>query len=308
MPGVGALLDALGAYSARHAARLDRLRRATFLLDYTLAAMCVLAPGGEGLEAAQGSGLELDVATGSGLDDGTPGDGGFALDPDPAGVCAGSRLPPHKEALAPGASGNGTAGVPGGLQQGLQGTSSGSGDERSGGSAGAAAAADLPGSGQAARGSKRKQRAGGVHMPEALANGHGAQDTGPEARVKRKRKEKRGAAAGAGASGQTPSAAARDQGLVMPTAELPARREREAAEPLDQPAGSVLGAGKARRRKLTGVSEHANGAPAKEARGGAEAVGAASVLKHGAGQAGKGNGKRVALAAKRRTESSIVLA
>ncbi len=44
IPGVGALLDGLAAYTQRHAQRLDRLRRAAALLDYTLGAMRVVAP------------------------------------------------------------------------------------------------------------------------------------------------------------------------------------------------------------------------------------------------------------------------
>ncbi len=44
VPGVGTLLDGLAAYTQRHMARLDRLLRATALLDYTLGAMRVVAP------------------------------------------------------------------------------------------------------------------------------------------------------------------------------------------------------------------------------------------------------------------------
>ncbi|GFH31067.1 WD_REPEATS_REGION domain-containing protein, partial [Haematococcus lacustris] len=41
------LTNALLAYSLRHAARVDRLLRSSFLLDYTLASMQVLSPEGE---------------------------------------------------------------------------------------------------------------------------------------------------------------------------------------------------------------------------------------------------------------------
>ena len=44
IPGVGALVDGLAAYTQRHAQRLDRLRRSAALLDYTLGAMRVVAP------------------------------------------------------------------------------------------------------------------------------------------------------------------------------------------------------------------------------------------------------------------------
>lgn len=302
VPGVGALLDALGAYSARHAARLDRLRRATFLLDYTLAAMRVVAPGGEGLEAIEGSGLGLDDATGLALDAAAAGDGGAALDLDPVWERAGLRLPPHEEGLARGASGDGTPGVPGEVERGLQGTSSGSGEERGGGGAGAAAAADLPGSGKAGRGSKRKQRAGGVHMPEALANGHGPEETGLEGRAKKKSKKKRGVGAGAAAGGQAPSAAAHSGAQVTPLVELSARREQKVAAPPDQSAGLGQGSSKARREKLTGGSAQANGAPAERARAAAEAVGAVRTLKREAAQTGKGSDKGVALVAQSRTK------
>ena len=44
IPGVAALLDGLSAYTQRHMARIDRLRRSVALLDYTLGAMHVVAP------------------------------------------------------------------------------------------------------------------------------------------------------------------------------------------------------------------------------------------------------------------------
>ncbi len=44
IPGVAALLDGLSAYTQRHMARIDRLRRSVALLDYTLGAMRVVAP------------------------------------------------------------------------------------------------------------------------------------------------------------------------------------------------------------------------------------------------------------------------
>lgn len=42
VPGIGALLDGFGAYTKRHFARVDRLMRSTFLLDYVLGSMKVL--------------------------------------------------------------------------------------------------------------------------------------------------------------------------------------------------------------------------------------------------------------------------
>ncbi|KDD75816.1 hypothetical protein H632_c487p0, partial [Helicosporidium sp. ATCC 50920] len=44
VPGVGPLLEALVAYSERHAARLERMHRASFVLDHVLEAARVLAP------------------------------------------------------------------------------------------------------------------------------------------------------------------------------------------------------------------------------------------------------------------------
>lgn len=48
VPGIGALLDGLAAYTQRHAARLDRLRRSVALLDYTLGSMHVVSPAADG--------------------------------------------------------------------------------------------------------------------------------------------------------------------------------------------------------------------------------------------------------------------
>ena len=39
IPGVGEIMEGLASYSQRHFARVDRLARSTYLLDYTLAAM-----------------------------------------------------------------------------------------------------------------------------------------------------------------------------------------------------------------------------------------------------------------------------
>jgi U3 small nucleolar RNA-associated protein 13 len=58
IPGVGALLEAIEAYTRRHFARTDRLLRSTFVVDYVLGAMNVLTPanddgnGGDGVFAA----------------------------------------------------------------------------------------------------------------------------------------------------------------------------------------------------------------------------------------------------------------
>ncbi len=59
VPGAGALLDGLAAYTARHMARLDRLRRATALLDYTLGAMRVVAPDQAAVHAGADDGAAL---------------------------------------------------------------------------------------------------------------------------------------------------------------------------------------------------------------------------------------------------------
>lgn len=282
VPGVGALLDALGAYSARHAARLDRLRRSTFLLDYTLAAMRVLAPGGEGLE----EGSEF------GLDD----PAGFALG---AAAADGCNLGMSADTVRA----NGAAGALEGLEQGLKGASSGSGDERDGSGAGAAAAADLPDFGEAGRGSKRKQRADGMPISEALANGNGAQETGHKETARKKRKKKRDGGGGGGAVEPTPSAAKSDQAQDM--AEGPAGREQEGAVPSQQPAGSGQGASKARRKELRRASAHANGAPAEVAQTGAEATDLVRVIEQGTVQPGKGKGKGVAMVAKLRRKGLL---
>lgn len=42
IPGVGTVIDALSAYTERHLARMDRLRRSVRLLDYSLGCMHVL--------------------------------------------------------------------------------------------------------------------------------------------------------------------------------------------------------------------------------------------------------------------------
>lgn len=49
VPGIRQAVEGLVPYTERHLARIQRLVRSTFLLDYTLAAMVVLPPG-EGLE------------------------------------------------------------------------------------------------------------------------------------------------------------------------------------------------------------------------------------------------------------------
>ena len=49
---MGAVLDALSAYTKRHLARMDRLRRAVCLLDYTLGCMHVIEEGNESAAAA----------------------------------------------------------------------------------------------------------------------------------------------------------------------------------------------------------------------------------------------------------------
>lgn len=41
---MGEIMEGLASYSTRHFARIDRLARSAFLLDYTLAAMKVHVP------------------------------------------------------------------------------------------------------------------------------------------------------------------------------------------------------------------------------------------------------------------------
>jgi hypothetical protein len=76
---VGALLDGLAAYTERHIARMDRLRRSVALLDYTLAAMRVVSP--DDSDAASPDGAA--VANGGG--GGAVWDGGRCAE-QPAGV------------------------------------------------------------------------------------------------------------------------------------------------------------------------------------------------------------------------------
>jgi hypothetical protein len=79
-PGARELFDGLLAYSERHAARMDRLLRASYLLDYTLAASGVLLPG-EG--DADGGGGKA-----GGDEAGRGGDGGGSDDEDGGGELA----------------------------------------------------------------------------------------------------------------------------------------------------------------------------------------------------------------------------
>jgi len=55
IPGVGALLEAIEAYTRRHFARTDRLLRSTFVVDYVLGAMNVLTPAND-VEILDGGG------------------------------------------------------------------------------------------------------------------------------------------------------------------------------------------------------------------------------------------------------------
>jgi Utp13 specific WD40 associated domain len=56
VPGIAELLDGLAVYTQNHFARLGRLQRSAYLLDYTLASMnTLLPPGGEHSGAAAAS-------------------------------------------------------------------------------------------------------------------------------------------------------------------------------------------------------------------------------------------------------------
>ncbi|DBA77464.1 TPA: hypothetical protein ACH3X1_009289 [Trebouxia sp. C0004] len=68
--GMQDLVEALASYTQRHFARMDRLVRSSFLLDYTLASMNVLMPEG-GPEALVTDDLDQPEAVGSDLDEST---------------------------------------------------------------------------------------------------------------------------------------------------------------------------------------------------------------------------------------------
>lgn len=57
VPGIAELLDGLAAYTQNHFARLGRLQRSAYLLDYTLASMNVLRP-----PAADGASADGNIA------------------------------------------------------------------------------------------------------------------------------------------------------------------------------------------------------------------------------------------------------
>ena len=77
VPGMSELVEALLSYTQRHFARVDRLVRASFLVDYTLSAMKVVLPDAAAA-AEQPAALELEV--------GQPGPAG------PAGSAEGAAL------------------------------------------------------------------------------------------------------------------------------------------------------------------------------------------------------------------------
>ena len=56
MPGIAELLDGLAVYTQNHFARLGRLQRSAYLLDYTLASMNTLLPPGGGQLVAAAAG------------------------------------------------------------------------------------------------------------------------------------------------------------------------------------------------------------------------------------------------------------
>ncbi|KAL0037148.1 hypothetical protein WJX79_002653 [Trebouxia sp. C0005] len=70
IPGMQDLVEALASYTQRHFARMDRLVRSSFLLDYTLASMNVLTPEG-GPEVLAADDLDQPEAVGSDLDEST---------------------------------------------------------------------------------------------------------------------------------------------------------------------------------------------------------------------------------------------
>jgi len=75
--GMSELADGLLTYTRRHLARMARLERATYLLDYTLARMAVLSPDAEAGGADGGGQGEADGADGGGQGEGgEPGGGG----------------------------------------------------------------------------------------------------------------------------------------------------------------------------------------------------------------------------------------
>ncbi len=59
VPGVAEVLEGLAAYTQNHFARVSRLQRSAYLLDYTLASMDVLTPAaGDAAVSGAGSGRE----------------------------------------------------------------------------------------------------------------------------------------------------------------------------------------------------------------------------------------------------------
>ena len=59
VPGVKQLVESILPYSERHFARLDRLHKASFLLDYTLRAMKIAVPTDAGLETSVALGTKI---------------------------------------------------------------------------------------------------------------------------------------------------------------------------------------------------------------------------------------------------------
>jgi len=75
VPGMQDLVEALASYTQRHFARMDRLVRSSFLLDYTLASVNVLMPeeapevlAADHLDQPEGAGSDLDESTGTEVD------------------------------------------------------------------------------------------------------------------------------------------------------------------------------------------------------------------------------------------------
>lgn len=75
VPGMQDLVEALASYTQRHFARIDRLVRSSFLLDYTLASMNVLMPEADNdalaadvLDQLEPADTDVDDSTGTGVD------------------------------------------------------------------------------------------------------------------------------------------------------------------------------------------------------------------------------------------------
>ena len=293
VPGAGALLDALGAYSQRHAARLDRLRRATFLLDYTLAAMHVVAPGGEGVDADEPALLDPTLT----LDLGDEG----LLRSGADGLAAAGM-----EGRADARGGDGAMAPPtilGGEAE----------EERNNGAAEAAGAGQgiLSGDGGLSGVSKKKKKRRAEEAPAVLladAGGPGDREAGSD--MKKKKKRRAAAPEGAADAGGREAAAPDKAGPAPDQARLVRDADPAAAGALESPAPPGRGGG--RKGALHGNGAPADGASRAETGGGAASAhatlpkrgAAVRMQKHVQGTMANGTGAVALLAKSANTRTS----